>query len=894
MAYRNNWSSTYLVVFVTLYTLINVYCVLGDRETKVIESYHVKSDIRFRFATTQMSSVVRNKAEMAQEIAFDVALPEEAFIVSFSMFIDGKNYDGEVKEKAKAKEEYQSAVNMGQSAGLISQAPRHSNTFTVSVNVAAGSAVNFTLVYQELLQRKHGMYEYEINVKPGQAVEDFLIEVYIQETSKLKFVKTPALRNDSLVYNTVEVQNVLIVEERPTPETSHIVFKPNIKQQGDKGISAQFVVQYDVEHKPKGEILVVDGYFIHFFAPDLPPIPKDILFVLDVSSSMYGNKINQLKTAISVILKDLQPQDRFNIIKFSSGVTKWRDELVSVEEGTIKEAQYFVQQLSASGMTNINDALLTAVNDLKVTRSKHRVSMIFFLTDGSPTMGEMNKDKIAANVAGFSFPIFGLAFGHEADFNLMKTISIQSFGFARKIYEASDAALQVSGLYKEISAVSIKDATISYLPSIVDELTVTENNFPVIFKDSEVVVSGKLAQNTKNMEIVIKGIQQSGEISLVLNEVDYNNFILKDNVNPFFTLPRDFSGIVEKMWAFITIKQLLKEKEKNSSAMEEIDKKIIQMSLKYKFVTPLTAMIVKKPNEENPSVSSLEAGDHRFMSPDALSQMQGGYLQPISSRLMFSRAHAHALPQRNYKGSISNPQPTSYIAFRRPLVIPPMGPNGDRGLRPTSFPVGFDPPVGNLVEKTAKKINKKKTGTDKSNRQFTDNPLPVFTVHSGKLSLCLVPKKLNLGTYRLLTLSNGTFVDLGLVCGKKQCSLSSKQTMSTGKQNVTLNLVNKEVAGWNFTASWHFGVYNTSDVLNINGEGISIKLSWNVNGVSKYYNLEIKVDPSQKYTGLVGDLLNPSAKEMKKLKKGRHSACKNVQYSKVIKNKMARKYFQKS
>ncbi|XP_013083771.2 inter-alpha-trypsin inhibitor heavy chain H3-like isoform X7 [Biomphalaria glabrata] len=843
MAYRNNWSSTYLVVFVTLYTLINVYCVLGDRETKVIESYHVKSDIRFRFATTQMSSVVRNKAEMAQEIAFDVALPEEAFIVSFSMFIDGKNYDGEVKEKAKAKEEYQSAVNMGQSAGLISQAPRHSNTFTVSVNVAAGSAVNFTLVYQELLQRKHGMYEYEINVKPGQAVEDFLIEVYIQETSKLKFVKTPALRNDSLVYNTVEVQNVLIVEERPTPETSHIVFKPNIKQQGDKGISAQFVVQYDVEHKPKGEILVVDGYFIHFFAPDLPPIPKDILFVLDVSSSMYGNKINQLKTAISVILKDLQPQDRFNIIKFSSGVTKWRDELVSVEEGTIKEAQYFVQQLSASGMTNINDALLTAVNDLKVTRSKHRVSMIFFLTDGSPTMGEMNKDKIAANVAGFSFPIFGLAFGHEADFNLMKTISIQSFGFARKIYEASDAALQVSGLYKEISAVSIKDATISYLPSIVDELTVTENNFPVIFKDSEVVVSGKLAQNTKNMEIVIKGIQQSGEISLVLNEVDYNSFILKDNVNPFFTLPRDFSGIVEKMWAFITIKQLLKEKEKNSSAMEEIDKKIIQMSLKYKFVTPLTAMIVKKPNEENPSVSSLEAGDHRFMSPDALSQMQGGYLQPISSRLMFSRAHAH---------------------------------------------------VGNLVEKTAKKMNKKKTGTDKSNRQFTDNPLPVFTVHSGKFSLCLVPKKLNLGTYRLLTLSNGTFVDLGLVCGKKQCSLSSKQTMSTGKQNVTLNLVNKEVAGWNFTASWHFGVYNTSDVLNINGEGISIKLSWNVNGVSKYYNLEIKVDPSQKYTGLVGDLLNPSAKEMKKLKKGRHSACKNVQYSKVIKNKMARKYFQKS
>ena len=55
---------------------------------------------------------------------------------------------------------------------------------------------------------------------------------------------------------------------------------------------------------------------MHFFAPDLPPMPKDIIFVLDLSGSMSGMKIRQLKEAMKVILGDLEPNDRFNIITF--------------------------------------------------------------------------------------------------------------------------------------------------------------------------------------------------------------------------------------------------------------------------------------------------------------------------------------------------------------------------------------------------------------------------------------------------------------------------------------------------------------------------------------------------------------------------------------------------
>ena len=45
-----------------------------------------------------------------------------------------------------------------------------------------------------------------------------------------------------------------------------------------------------------GSLQVYDGYFVHYFAPrGLPVVPKDVIFVIDVSGSMIGTKIKQVK-----------------------------------------------------------------------------------------------------------------------------------------------------------------------------------------------------------------------------------------------------------------------------------------------------------------------------------------------------------------------------------------------------------------------------------------------------------------------------------------------------------------------------------------------------------------------------------------------------------------------
>ena len=149
--------------------------------------------------------------------------------------------------------------------------------------------------------------------------------------------------------------NSEVIISRPRNNSAIIVYNPNDdkqKQAGNKGILGQFVVQYDVQRAlDGGEVQVVNGYFVHAVAPvGLPPVPKNVLFILDTSGSMIGRKIEQVKDAMYTILDDLRHDDLFNILTFSSGTKFWRDKRfhkVNVE--TINGAKIMVCQLIANG-----------------------------------------------------------------------------------------------------------------------------------------------------------------------------------------------------------------------------------------------------------------------------------------------------------------------------------------------------------------------------------------------------------------------------------------------------------------------------------------------------------------------------------------------------------------
>uniref|UniRef100_A0A8C5CS25 Inter-alpha-trypsin inhibitor heavy chain H3 n=1 Tax=Gadus morhua TaxID=8049 RepID=A0A8C5CS25_GADMO len=533
-----------------LFVVLLLFCISS---AKGIVKLHCT--VASRFAHTVMTSTALNKANSSQEIFFEVDLPKTAFITNFSMEIEGQIYVGVVNEKEQAKKQYEKAVSSGRTAGLVKASGRKMEKFSVSVNIAAKSNVTFILTYEELLQRKFGKYEILTRINPKQLVQNFQIVADIYEPQGIAFVDAHAtfLTNELLP----------LVEKTVTDNKAHISFSPTLDQQrkcpecDGSLINGDFIIKYDVKRASSlGDIQIVNGYFVHFFAPpDLPRIRKNVVFVIDRSGSMAGPKMIQTRVAMESILSDVHPDDYFGIILFDRSIEPWKQSLTKATEENVDEAIKFVRQIYPRGTTNINDSVMKAIHMLQDDRRNKKlpersVDMIILLTDGMPNEGESNLQRIQQNVCeaiGGNMTLFCLGFGDDVDYSFLDVMAKQNNGVARRIYEASDATLQLQGFYDEVASPLLSAVDLRYPDNAVDSLT--PHHFSQLFNGSEIVVAGRLSENDMDnflVEVFANGdFQVQGEASVTDWDVIYPE---KDYI---------FGDFTERLWAYLTIQQLL-------------------------------------------------------------------------------------------------------------------------------------------------------------------------------------------------------------------------------------------------------------------------------------------------------------------------------------------------
>lgn len=672
---------------------------------RLAHSVHVHSDIRYRYATTLVTNTVSNPESRAREVFLTVILPDTAFISRFAIKVDGQLFVAFVREKEDAWREYQDAVSQGKTAGHVGISARHSNQFRVSVNTEAKASVTFYLLYEELLQRRRGIYEHVINVTPRQRLKDFAVEVEITENRKLRNISVPELRRHQVALN--ETQDLKPAEVMMDPiynGHAKIHYRPNVEplQRLLKSNHAlQFAVRYDVERNDKaGEIQVVDGFFVHFVAPEnLPPMPKHVVFVLDTSGSMSGKKILQTRAAMKAILAELRSEDFLTVLNFSDDVSEWELGVAPASARNVAAAMAHVDGLKALGGTNMYDALITGLDVIGSSLKKDVQPMVIFLTDGHATVGVSNTQDILDGVTMINerlrAPIFCLAFGRFADFQLMKMLSLQNNAFARKIYIAADAALQLEGFYKEVSSPVLRDVQFKYQDKEIMSQSLTSTNFHTYYQGSEMVVAGQVPpgfQAANNIQYEIMATQAIGSYHVDGKyERSKPHFYPKTITETVFDAWPVTSGgtvegvnFLERLWAYLTIKELLeqvakgkfnsckdstnetttrtvRDNRKNLEAINDDDEdslesddgsgwssegdddeenqepepeqvedimdvvgddddivicdnieRALYLSLKYEFVTPLTSLVVVKPDhqKENGDLSEI-TGRHK-------------------------------------------------------------------------------------------------------------------------------------------------------------------------------------------------------------------------------------------------------------------------------------------
>ncbi|XP_012520361.1 PREDICTED: inter-alpha-trypsin inhibitor heavy chain H5 [Propithecus coquereli] len=551
----------------------------------LMTEFSVKSTIISRYAFTTVSCRMLNRASEDQEVEFQMQIPAAAFITNFTM------------EKG-------------------------TEVFRASSVIPSKDKAAFFLSYEELLQRRLGKYEHVVSVRPQQLAGRLSVEVNILEPSGIASLQVLPLHN-SRQKGSGRGED----DSGPPPSTvinqnetfAKIVFKPSVVQQAkiaQNGILGDFIIRYDVNRgQGIGDIQVLNGYFVHYFAPkDLPPLPKNVVFVLDSSASMVGTKLRQTKDALFTILHDLRPQDRFSIIGFSSRIKVWKDHLIPVTPDNVRDGKIYIHHLSPTGGTDINGALQRAIallnNYVAQDDAEDRsVSLIIFLTDGKPTVGETHTLTILNNTreaARGRICIFTVGIGNDVDFRLLEKLSLENCGLTRRVHEEEDAGSQLIGFYDEIRTPLLSNIRVDYPASAVEHATKTL--FPNYFNGSEIVVAGQLVD------------RQLGQLHVEVTASNSKKFvILKTDVPvgpqkvggdpPGSPGPRGDSeedpNPLERLWSYLTVKELLSSwlQSNDGREKERLRQRAQALAVSRRFLMPFTAMKLKKPG---PPSGSLE------------------------------------------------------------------------------------------------------------------------------------------------------------------------------------------------------------------------------------------------------------------------------------------------
>merc|ERR1712038_2194792 len=434
-----------------------------------------------------------------------MGIPKSAFVSNFSMIVKGQEYVAKVDAYDKA---------------------------------------TFFVTYEDQLKRVDGLYNHKLNLHlKNQIVDDFKIKINITESLPLKVETIEAIRETNEI--DLDIDDVKI-EFDPKINQAIIEYVPSIEDQKEGGQEWQFNLNYDVERSEDGnEVQIGAGKFVHYYSPDnLPTLTKHIIFVLDVSGSMSGRKIQQTKDAMLMIFENLNEEDSFDIVTFShhANIYEWTaqndsncqsDEQRLTKECLIDEAREFIFGLNAGGGTNINDAMLSGLEMAKnVTNSEKfsdvKQTMIIFMTDGQGTIGgdQLKENIREANDGGQKIPIFGLALGDGADFDLIKDISDESGAFVQRIYESGRAYEQLEKFYNEISDPKLQNVEFQYLANgrLIPPNLLTRTKIENAFGKEEYVIVGEF-ENTngidgenddsiiENFEIKITGQDANGQYS---------------------------------------------------------------------------------------------------------------------------------------------------------------------------------------------------------------------------------------------------------------------------------------------------------------------------------------------------------------------------------------------
>ncbi len=569
----------------------------------------VKGQISGYIATVEVTQQFHNPYDEKIEAVYVFPLPQNAAVNEFIMIIGERKIRGIIRERREAERIYKEARKQGYVAALLTQ--ERPNIFTQKVaNIEPNKQIDVNIKYFNTLAYVDGWYEFVFPMVVGPrfnppgytdgvgAVAHSKTGISGQKT-EVQYLK-PGQRSGHDISLAVDIDAGVEIEEITC--SSHVIKNSKITPERrtvklsslDSIPNKDFVLRYKVAGKTIKSALVTHsdnrgGFFtLMLYPPEnlsyLKRAPMEMIFVLDCSGSMRGKPIKKAKDAITRALKQLQPDDTFQIIRFSNNASQLGPDPMPATPDNIHRGLKYVESLEGSGGTMMIEGIKAA---LDFPHDPKRFRLISFMTDGyigneAEILGEIHNRLGASRI--FSFGV-----GPSVNRYLLDRIAKLGKGAVAYIGLDESAGEVVDLFYERISHPALVDVTIDW-----GNLKVTDvypGTIPDLFVGRPVILTGRF-EGKRNTTIRVTGKvgNLNQEIAIPVNLSDSDN---------------THTGIA-CVWARKKIETLANQTTYDNNP--ELPEKIKQVALEYGLMSAYTAFIAVDSSRQT-------AGDHGTTVP---------------------------------------------------------------------------------------------------------------------------------------------------------------------------------------------------------------------------------------------------------------------------------------
>lgn len=534
-------------------------------EGLTIKYQRVDVTITNQVATTHIDQLFVNDNDWMLEGTYLFPLPAEAAVSQLTMWVDGTPIEAKILERDEARQIYDTIVRQLRDPALleyVGSSAIQANVFPIPPH----SERRIEIEYSQVLPADNGVVHYvypqSTRLYSNLPLDEQRIRVAVQSAEAIRAIYSPS--HPVAVDRDGEFGAVVGYEAANVTADSDFELYYTVSPEAI-GLSL-------LSYRESGQ----DGFFLLLVAPSIEVeevVAKDVILVLDTSGSMEGEKMEQAKSAARYVVDHLNPDDRFNIVSFSTGVRSYQPALVPARQPG--DYVTFINSLEALGGTNISQALLEAV----ALVDPERPTTLIFLTDGLATEGITETPRLLTAVEQ-AMPanarLFAFGVGDDVDPTLLDSLAQNHRGTTTYVRPFQNIDETVSGFYAKVSTPVLSDISLDFGGITVEQLY--PQTLPDLFAGSQLVLVGRYRDGGP-ATITLRGIVNGRE----------QIFTYPDN----FFRTRSGDDFIPRLWATRAIGHLLTEIRLHGENPELVQS-VVNLSIRYGIITPYTSYLIEE------------------------------------------------------------------------------------------------------------------------------------------------------------------------------------------------------------------------------------------------------------------------------------------------------------